>query len=404
MRYIKIFQVIVISYSLFLGILSANPIIDIGEISREAAEPVINISILSKSEEISALAKRAFHAHGGYKLSDRNGDIQLTLEAFGSNELSITLLTVEKSGQEGRIQFTGRVKGIHLNDATLKACDLAVKQTLGIPGFFSGKITFVGKRNGKSELFTGDLFFKNIKQLTSDKADLVFPKWSPDGSKIIYTSYYKTGFPDIFVLDPISGEKNTVAAYSGTNIGGVFSPNGEKIAMVLSSSGIPEIYIANPNGHRPKRLTQSKGLKAAPCWSSDGTKIYFSSDALGSPQIHVIDINGSGMKRIPTNISKYCDEPMINPVKSNELAFTAATSRTFQIGLFDFDSQKSKFITQGNADHIEPCWLNDGRHLIVTCRSKALQELYIIDSKTGKKTPLHSKDFGHSSMSSFIYK
>ena len=58
---------------------------------------------------------------------------------------------------------------------------------------------------------------------------------------------------------------------------------------------------------------------------------------------------------------------MINPVKSNELAFTAATSGTFQIGIFDFEKDKSKFITQGKEDHIEPCWLNDGRHLIVTC-------------------------------------
>lgn len=400
MRFFNVFQVIVVFNSLFLGILNADSIIDIGEISREAAEPIITISISSKSEEISRLAKRAFNAHGGYKLVECNGDYQLNLEALGSNEIILTAL----SGPKNQVQFTDNIRANNLNEATLKACDLVVKKTLGIPGFFSGKIVFVGKRNGKSELFTGDLFFKNIYQLTQDKADLVFPKWSPDGKKIIYTSYYKTGFPDIFILDPSSGEKNTIAAYAGTNIGGVFNPSGEKIAMVLSSSGTPEIYIANPNGHMPKRLTNSKALKAAPCWSPDGKKIYFSSDALGSPQIHVIDSNGTGLKRIPTNISKYCDEPTINPLKSSELAFTAATSGTFQIGLFDFDSQKSKFITQGKEDHIEPCWLNDGRHLIVTCRNKALQELYLLDSKTGKKTPLHSKDFGHSSMSSFIYK
>ena len=53
-------------------------------------------------------------------------------------------------------------------------------------------------------------------------------------------------------------------------MGGVFSPDGGEVAMVLSSSGNPELYIANSNGHSPKRITQSKGLKAAPCWSSDG--------------------------------------------------------------------------------------------------------------------------------------
>lgn len=398
MQNLKFFQVIVIPFLLFLGNLNANPIIDIGELSREE-KSIQNISIVSKSEEISALAKRAFNSHGAYKLVEQGAAIQLNLESTSPKEVEITVLKSNPNQQ-----FTAKIKGSNLNNAVLKACDFAVEKTSGLPGFFAGKITFIGKRNGKSELYSGDLFFKNVEQLTHDKADLAFPKWSPDGKKIVFTSYYKTGFPDIFILDALTGEKNTIAAYSGTNMGGVFSPDGSKVAMVLSSSGNPEIYIANPNGHSPKRVTQSKGLKAAPCWSSDGKKIYFSSDALGSPQIHVIDSNGSGQKRIPTNISRYCDEPMINPLNSKELAFTAATSGTFQIGLFDFDLEQSKFITQGKEDHIEPCWLNDGRHLIVTCRNQAVQGLFLIDSVTGKKSALHSKEFGNSSMPSFIYK
>lgn len=398
MQNFKFLQVIVIFGLLFLNHLKATQIIDIGEIAREESEFIQHISILSPSNEIASLAKRAFSTHGGYKLVDNDGNIQLTLESHTPNEVKFTFLT--KNGN----YFTGKIKGETLNNAVLKACDLVVEKTLGIPGFFAGKITFIGKRNGKSELFSGDLFFKSVQQLTHDKANLAFPKWSPDGNKIVFTSYYKTGFPDIFIMDALTGEKNTLAAYSGTNMGGVFSPSGEKVAMILSSSGNPELYIANSNGHLPKRITKSKGIKAAPCWSYDGQKIYFSSDALGSPQIHVINANGSDMKRIPTNISRYCDEPMINPLKSNELAFTAATSGTFQIGLFDFDNEKSKFITQGKEDHIEPCWLNDGRHLIVTCRNQAVQGLFLFDSKTGKKSALHSKEFGNASMASFIYK
>lgn len=399
MKHFKSFQVIVIFCLPFLSFLQGSTIIDIGELSREEKEKIITLSISSSSQEVCALAKRAFSTHGGFKLVDNNANFNLKLEPLATTEISLTL----ESAIGSKIH-TQVAQGFNLNNATLKACDIAVKQTLGIPGFFAGKIAFVGNRHGKSELYSGDLFFKSVRQLTQDKTHLVFPKWSPDGSKIIYTSFYKTGFPDIFTLNTLSGEKKTLAAYSGTNMGGIFSPNSEKIAMILSSSGTPELYTANSNGHSPKRLTQSKGLKAAPCWSPDGKKIYFSSDALGSPQIHVINANGEGMKRVPTNISRYCDEPTVNPSKPSELAFTAATSGTFQIALFDFDIQHSRFITQGNEDHLEPCWLNDGRHLIATHRNKAVHQLYIIDSKTGKKSPLHSKDFGNSSMASFIYK
>lgn len=400
MKYFKIFRavIIILLSQSFFNFLQGSDIIDIGELSRDEKETIKTLSIRSSSPEIEALAKRAFSTHGGFKLVDNKANFILKLEPLGNSELG---LTVEPT--IGNKTHTAKLKSVNLNHAILKACDIAVNQILGTPGFFSGKITFVGNRQGNSELYSGDLFFKSVRQLTQDKAHLIFPKWSPDGTKIIYTSFYQSGFPDIFILDTLTGEKKTVAAYSGTNVGGVFSPKEEKIAMILSSSGNPELYIANSNGHNPKRLTQSKGLKAAPCWSPDGKKIYFSSDSLGAPQIHVIDANGEGMKRIPTNISKYCDEPVINPLNHKELAFTAATSGTFQIVLYDFDTQQSRFITKGHEDHLEPCWLNDGRHLITTRRNKAVNELYVIDSKTGKESPLHSKDFGNSSMSSFIY-
>lgn len=399
MRHFKLFQVIVISILLFSGSLMADKGIDLGELSREERNPTVPISIESNAAEVEALAKRAFSTHGAYKIESKE-----RLYAFELNQVSPTEIDLKiESNPSKQVQFQGKFQGKDLTEATLKACDAAVQKTLGIPGYFAGKIAFVGHRNKKNEIFTGDLFFKNIRQLTHDGVDVVFPKWSPDGKSIIYTSFYKTGFPDIFIMNAATGEKKTVAAYTGTNIGGVFSPNGEKIAMILSSSGNPELYIANSNGHAPKRLTTSKALEAAPSWSLDGKKIYFSSDALGAPQIYVINANGEDMKRVPTNISRYCDEPAVNPRNPKQLAFTAATSGGFQTALFDFDSQESHFITPGKTDHIEPCWTNDGRHLLVTRRNGVVSELYVIDSETGKETAIHSKDFGNASMASFIY-
>lgn len=400
MTHFKVFQVIVISTLLFSTSLTASKVIDLGELSREEQNTTLAISIESGTPEVEALAKRAFNSHGGYEITGpKESFFTFDLTQTGPSEVALKI----HSSPSAKPQFEGKFEGKSLTEATLRACDTAVQKTLGIPGFFAGKIAFVGHRNKKNEIFTGDLFFKNIRQLTYDGVDVVFPKWSPDGKEIIYTSFYKTGFPDIFIMNASSGEKRTVAAYTGTNIGGVFSPNGNQIAMILSSSGNPELYVANSNGHLPKRLTTTKGLEAAPSWSPDGKKIYFSCDTLGSPQIYVINADGEDMKRIPTNVSRYCDEPAVNPLNPKQLTFTAASSGSFQTALFDFDSQESHFVTKGKIDHIEPCWTNDGRHLLLTRRNGVVSELYIVDSETGKETAIHSKDFGNASMASFVY-
>lgn len=399
MMHFKVFQVIVISTLLFSASLLVSKGIDLGELSREERNPTLPISIESDTPEVEALAKRAFSTHGAFKIDPKERLFTFILQQNTPTEVALEI----ESHSSKQVQFQGKFQGKDLTEATLKACDAAVQKTLGIPGFFGGKIAFVGHRNKKNEIFTGDLFFKNIRQLTHDGVDVVFPKWSPDGKSIIYTSFYKTGFPDIFIMNATTGEKKTVAAYTGTNIGGVFSPNGEKIAMILSSSGNPELYTANSNGHAPKRLTTTKALEAAPSWSPDGKKIYFSCDALGAPQIYVINANGEDMKRIPTNISRYCDEPAVNPLNPKQLAFTAAVSGGFQTAIFDFISQESHFITEGKIDHIEPCWMNDGRHLLVTRRNGVISELYVVDSETSKETAIHSKDFGNASMASFVY-
>lgn len=394
-------QFIIFQVLLFLIAPLYADIVNIGELSREDTGQAVLIDIVSANPEVSALARRAFSTHGAYKVvSSEKSTFTFRFDQKSPTEVTLSI----ESGNPLQTQFTQTIKAKSLTEATLKASDVAVNKTLGKPGYFAGQIAFVGERNGSKEIYTSDLFFKRVRQLTHDQVDVVFPKWSPDGKKIIYTSYYKTGFPDIFVIDLATNQRKTVAAYTGTNIGGVFSPDGKKIAMVLSSSGNPELYTTNTTGRSPKRLTKTRSLEASPCWSADGKKLYFSSDGLGAPQLYEINATGGEMKRIPTNISRYCDEPTVNPVDPNLLAFTAAVAKKFQITLYDFDEKKSRFITEGADDHMEPFWLNDGRHLLMTRRDGAVHELRILDTETGKSTRLHSADFGNASMGSFIYR
>ena len=396
MRFLHCLLLLVTSF-LLLPITAAAQVIDIGDATRQG-EGRLTISVSSSDASIAKLARRAFGLHGGVTLTTamKSAYVFNIERASGS---SVTL-SISSGGQE---QLRRTVSGRDLQNATLRACDMAVEATLHMKGFFAGKLAFIGKQRGVSEVYTADLLFNRVRPLTADRALVTGPKWSPDGSKLLYTTYYKTGFPDIYMIDLNSGRKKPVATYKGTNTGGAYSPNGRSIAMSLSSSGSAEIFVTESIGKKPRRLTTNKSLETSPTWSPDGRRLAFTSDARGKPQLYEVSANGGPMRRIPTNVSSYCSEPAWNPVKENLIAFTAAVSGGFQIALYDSVKGRSEILTSVSQSAVEPTWLNDGRHLVFTKRQSGRTRLMLLDTETKKISALHVPDFGDASSASFVY-
>jgi TolB protein len=398
MRFFHSILLLIASFSLFHTGAFAQ-VIDIGEAVRPG-EGRLAIAVESSDPALATLARNAFSLHGGYVVTTPAKSVY-TFKIERASGSSV-LLTIS-SGQTGTEQLRRTVLGRDLQNATLRACDLAVEATLHTKGFFAGKLAFVGKQRGVSEIYTSDLLFNRVRPLTADAALVTGPSWSPDGSKLLYTTYYKSGFPDIYMMDLRTGTKRPVATYKGTNSGGAYSPNGRSIAMSLSSSGSAEIYVAESIDKTPRRLTTNKSLETSPTWSPDGGRLAFTSDARGKPEIYEIGVNGGPMRRIPTNVSSYCAEPAWNPVHENLIAFTAAVSGGFQIAVYDSNTRSSEIVTSVSQSAVEPAWLNDGRHLVFTQRENGRMRLMLLDTETKKVSALHVPDFGDASSASFVY-
>ncbi len=389
---------LIASFSLLTTAVSAQ-VIDIGDAVRQG-EGRLGIAVDSTDAALAKLARRAFALHGGYTLTTAaKSAYTFQIERASGSSVTLTI----GSGQPAQEQLRRVVPGRDLQNATLRACDLAVEATLHIKGFFAGKLVFIGKQRGVSEVYTSDLLFNRVRPLTADRALATGPSWSPDGSKLLYTTYYKTGFPDIYMIDLQSGRKIPVATYKGTNSGGEYSPNGRSIAMSLTSAGNAEIFVTESIDKKPRRLTTNKSLETSPTWSPDGRRLAFTSDARGKPQIYEMSANGGPMRRIPTNVSSYCSEPTWNPIKENLIAFTAAVSGGFQIALYDFKTRSSQILTTVSQSAVEPTWMNDGRHLVFTQRQNGRMRLMLLDTETKKVSSLHVPDFGDASSASFAY-
>ena len=363
-------------------------------------EGKLAIAVESSDPNIFNLARRAFALHGGIVVAEEPVDalFLVKIEPAGASSASLTL----GSGQPYTEQLRRTVSGRDLHNAVLRACDVVVKATLETKGFFAGRLAFVCKRGGSSELYTSDLLFTRISPLTADRALITGPKWSPDGRSLLFTSYFKSGFPDIYRINVDSRRKTPIATFKGLNSGGIFSPDGRQIAMSLSGTGNSEIYVSDSRGKNIRRLTTNKSLETSPSWSPDGRRLVFTSDAPGKPQLYEISSSGGPTRRIPTNISSYCSEPVWNPVDENFIAFTVAVRGGFQIALYDANKRSSEILTRGSSS-LEPTWLRDGRHLVFTQRKGSITRLMLLDTVTKEVNALHASSFGEASMASYVY-
>ncbi len=387
-------------FAILLGIISDIPslsarVIDIGEATREAGDTV-SIRIHSPDSETLQMARRAFALHGGFRVvNDGEAAVTATFTPRGD--------AIELELRARGNTATRTIRAGSLRESVLLAGDRVVEAVFRTPGFFNSRLAFVGKPRGHTEVFTSDLLFQQVRAITSDRSLVVAPRWSPDGRKLVYTSYHASGFPDIFTIDLVTGRREPMATFRGTNAGASFSPDGREIAMALSGTGNSEIFVANSNGTNLRRLTNNRSLESSPSWSPDGTRLVFTSDAPGRPQLHEMSSRGGAMRRIPTDISGYCAEPHWNPRDENLIAFTAAVASGFQIAIFDRSSGRSRFVSNVAGSGVEPHWLNDGRHLLFTERRGNTKRLMILDSISGRSAPLHSSALGDVSHGSANY-
>ncbi|MGB0344708.1 MAG: biopolymer transporter Tol [Coraliomargarita sp.] len=359
---------------------------------------VVSVAVESGQAELRALARKAFSLHGRFML-DKEDRAALRLRFEPSGRDAVLLRIKESSGKEQ----VRKVHGADLEDAVLRACDLVVEWATGLKGFFAGKLAFVGKRGGVSEIYTANLLFSDVRALTSNRALVTGPDWSPDGMRLLYTTYHKAGFPDIYQIDLLAGVSSPVATYKGTNSGGRYSPDGRRIAMVLSGTGNSELWVADRNGGDRRRLTNNDSLEASPDWSPDGRRLVFTSDQAGRPQLYEVAVSGGPMRRLATGVSRYCAEPACNPVKAGQIAFTAAVGGAFEVFLYDARTRSSRQLTRGPGDALESCWLNDGRHLVYTQRRGGRTQLMLLDTVSGKTSALHRPNVGDTSSATFVY-
>ena len=275
-----------------------------------------------------------------------------------------------------------------------RMADEVVLQLTGERGVHSTKIAFASARGDGKEISVCDFDGAEMKQITQNRSINLSPAWSPDGKKIVFTSYLRRN-PDLYLIAPDGQSFRRLTSYPGLNAAAAWSPDGTKIALMMGMKGKSDIYIIDENGNNPRRLTTGHGNEASPTWSPDGKQIAFVSDRSGSPQIYLMGTDGSNVRRL-TYEGGYNTKPSWSP-RADRIAYCGRVEGHYEIFTIGADGTGLVRLTSNSGSNESPHWSPEGRYIAFSSTRLGGPKIFVMNANGFNQRPLTSAKGGESS-------
>lgn len=246
---------------------------------------------------------------------------------------------------------------------------------IGRKGIAQTKIAFKVDTGANSEIYVSDFDGHGAQAVTADNTIVAAPEWAPNRMALYYTSY-KLGNPDIFFHDLSSGQRRAFAKYSGLNTSASASPDGKRVAMILSKGGSPDVYVCNADGTGLLRLTATREDESSPCWSNDGQWICYATKVAERRVLCKVPASGGAAQRIPTSGVLNPTEPDWSP-DGKWIAFTSQMAG-FGICVVPAGGGQVTELVAGE----DPSWSPNSRTLVYARREGGRRVLSLLDVPT----------------------
>jgi hypothetical protein len=206
-----------------------------------------------------------------------------------------------------------------------------------------------------------------------------------DNIKIVFNMEIK-GIPQIFISDKSFVKPVQLTKFNSWSTNPRFSPDGSKIVYAHDNSTGEwrgDIWVMNIDGSNNHQITfsETNGTRN-PCWHNNGKQIIYEWGSTTTEQvIRIVNIDGKDDRVLFNNIDDKDTDPYMNPVNSNLIAYLFDSGNwTFdrQVRIRDINAKMDKIIipSNGNADY-GLSYSKDGKYLLWSEHSPNFEPSYL---------------------------
>ncbi|MGB8656669.1 MAG: Tol-Pal system beta propeller repeat protein TolB [Candidatus Zixiibacteriota bacterium] len=335
------------------------------------------------SFELAILGNDYYNMDGWYQLGVQyvlDGSVQM---AEGKLRAEVNLADVTRKKVIKSFEFKADRQSARALAHAIS--DEVVLNFTGQKGIFSTKMAYVRVvDNRDKEIYMCDYDGYNPHPVTNDRSLDISPVFSPDGNKLVYTSYKRRN-PDLWTTDLKTNQSKIFTSFPGLNSSPAWSPDGKYVAVTLTKDGNAEIYLVTPEGEIARRLTFGRTIDSSPAWSPSGKEIAFTSDRSGYPQVYVMDAEGSNVRRL-SYTEDMADSPCWSP-RGDRIAFVIRNGGKFNVYTMDVTGENVTRLTYDGFNE-NPRWSPDGLHIVFSSNRSGKYEIYTMNWDGSNQTKI----------------
>jgi imidazolonepropionase-like amidohydrolase/Tol biopolymer transport system component len=231
---------------------------------------------------------------------------------------------------------------------------------------------------------------------------------APDGKTIAFDL-----LGDIYTLPISGGVAQNISHGLPWEFQPRYSPDGSKIAFTSDRGGGENIWIMDVDGNNKRQVTEENfRLLNNPSWSPDGQffvarKHFTTTRSLGTGEIWLYHRDGGEGIPLVKKPSDTHQKELGEPVYSNDGRYVYysldstpgerfiyaqdSNKELFQIRRYDTESGETETVVSGPGGAVRPTPSPDGQYIAFVRRVRAKSALFLLDLKSGSVTQIYEK-------------